>query len=139
MANNNNSRSQSQSNDEFVDNTIRLIKFFASVIAEIGKGMLEFRMPLFITVIATLAVRYALLSHWDYALFFEGKDIAVVYPRKQQLYDIYFNLMICLPALIWGGARVAMGRNEKEKVDTMFRASGVTNRIGQAPTHRSCF
>ena len=131
------SKSHAQSNQEFAENIFRLAQFGFSVVTEVIKGVFEFQLPLFVTLLVMLVFRWGLLSHWDYALL--SSDLALLYPRKPAIYNFYYYCVLFSPAFVWGALRLVTRKNRAQEVDTVFRSSGVTNRIGQAPKHVGTF
>jgi DNA segregation ATPase FtsK/SpoIIIE, S-DNA-T family len=129
---NNRSKQSSHSNDEWAENIWRFAIFSGSVCKEILSGIFEFRLPLFATVFATAFLRVALLRKWDFELFGKGSNWELIW-TKPQLWILYYYIVVSSPALAWGITRVFRKRNYRSEMDTMFQASGVTNRIGQTP------
>ncbi len=129
---NSRSKQNSHSNDEWAENVLRFLSFAGAVIREIINGIFEFRLPFFITGVATVFFRIALLNGWDFDYLGKGSAYELIW-TKPQLWNLYYYVVISLPALAWGSIRVVAKRRYQSEMDTMFQASGVTNRIGQSP------
>src|SRR3989338_781761 len=127
-----NSTTPHDSNEKFIENVCLVFTFAWQLAKELITGILEFSAPFWITVVATIFVRAALLHRWDESLI-SGTDWAFLYPKKAALYNLYYYWGVSLPAFLWGSIRVVRKRNYRNEMDNLFQASGVTNRIGQTP------
>lgn len=133
MANSHNSRPNSHnSNEQFIENVCLAFTFVCQLAKELITGILEFRAAFWITLFSTIFVRAALLHRWDESLI-GGTDWAFLYPKKAALYNLYYYWVVTLPTFLWGSIRVVKKRNYRNEMDHLFQASGVTNRVGQAP------